>query len=85
MHRSSTIPPPPVQDFAALPSKARKRRRLGGTGAADGVPRGPAGNGEIGILPLDTLRLAGSQRVGIIGLPRAAHRARAVRRGAGDG
>lgn len=61
------MPPLTAAEFASLPSKARKRRRMGGAAPSENVPRGPSN--EVGILPLDTLRLTGSQRVGIIGLP----------------
>jgi hypothetical protein len=55
-----------------LPAKARKRRRLVPTAAPTALtlPPGvrPSGVGH-GIACLDVARLAGSQRIGIIGLP----------------
>lgn len=56
--------------FEEMPDKARKRRRTTTLLAAAPVaePQRPLSIG-VGIHPLDTSRLGGSQRLGIIGLP----------------
>ena len=74
---------PPHEDgtvgtFDALPAKARKRRKLDKTSLIPNeksLSSGPACTPErvlglgVGVSALDTSRLMGSQRVGIIGLP----------------
>ena len=64
----ATMQPPPVATFEELPLKARKRRKMDKPEATTPGPEKPPSIG-LGILPLDPGRLAGSQRLGIIGLP----------------
>ena len=57
----------PPLGFEELPSRAKKKRRLTAGQPVSTIP--PSINVGVGISLLDTSRLAGSQRLGIIGLP----------------